>query len=116
MCGGGRHRGGVCSDVRVAFTRVANAAFRDHGVEDALAGQPANAGAISAAAAVAAQEVEVLSDAFAARLPPSSGDGVRGQGVEQRGRNLSRAVRVAATAAAAPCKSRKKQAAHVDCR
>ena len=57
--------GGVCSDVRVAFTGVANAAFRDHGVEDALAGQPASAGAISAAAAVAAQEVEVLSDAFA---------------------------------------------------
>ena len=57
--------GGTCSDVRVAFTGVANAAFRDRGVEEALAGQPVSAEAITAAAAAAARDAEVLSDAFA---------------------------------------------------
>lgn len=57
--------GGVCAGVRVAFTGVANAAFRDRGVEAALSGGPATAEAIAAAAAMAAQDAEVLSDAFA---------------------------------------------------
>ena len=57
--------GGVCTEARVAFTGVANAAFRDTGVEGALAGQPLNEASIDAAAAVAAQGVDVLSDSFA---------------------------------------------------
>ena len=57
--------GGTCNEVRVAFTGVANAAFRDGAVESALTGQAASADAIATAAAVAAQDAEVLSDAFA---------------------------------------------------
>ena len=57
--------GGVCAEARVAFTGVANAAFRDAGVEGALAGQPLNGASIDAAAALAAQGVEVLGDSFA---------------------------------------------------
>ena len=57
--------GGVCTEARVAFTGVANAAFRDAGVEGALGGQALTAAGIDAAAAAAAQGVEVLSDAFA---------------------------------------------------
>lgn len=57
--------GGVCTEARVAFTGVANAAFRDAGVEGALTGKPLNGTSIDAAAAAAAQGVEVLSDAFA---------------------------------------------------
>jgi carbon-monoxide dehydrogenase medium subunit len=57
--------GGVCTEARVAFTGVANAAFRDAGVEAALAGKPLDGAAIDAAAALAAHGVEVLSDSFA---------------------------------------------------
>ena len=57
--------GGVCTEARVAFTGVANAAFRDAGVEGALAGKPLDGVAIDAAAALAAHGVEVLSDSFA---------------------------------------------------
>ena len=57
--------GGVCTQARVAFTGVANAAFRDAGVEGALTGQPLTETSIAAAAAVAAQGAEVLSDSFA---------------------------------------------------
>ncbi len=57
--------GGVCTEARVAFTGVANAAFRDAGVEAALAGKPLDGAAIAAAAALAAHGVEVLSDSFA---------------------------------------------------
>ena len=57
--------GGTCTRVRVAFTGVANAAFRDRGVEAALKDRPATEEAIAAAAALAAQDVEVLSDSFA---------------------------------------------------
>jgi carbon-monoxide dehydrogenase medium subunit len=57
--------GGVCTEARVAFTGVANAAFRDAGVEGALAGKPLDGAAIDAAAALAAHGVEVLSDSFA---------------------------------------------------
>ena len=57
--------GGVCTEARVAFTGVANAAFRDAGVEAALAGKPLDGAAIDAAASMAAHGVEVLSDSFA---------------------------------------------------
>ena len=57
--------GGSCANVRVAFNGVANAAFRDAGVEDALNGQTAGGEAIAAAAAKAADGAEILSDAFA---------------------------------------------------
>ncbi len=57
--------GGSCANVRVAFNGVANAAFRDAGVEDALNGQTAGDDAIAAAAAKAADGAEILSDAFA---------------------------------------------------
>ena len=57
--------GGNCDSVRVAFTGVANAAFRDAGVEDALTGKAADAATIDAAAESAAAGAELLSDAFA---------------------------------------------------
>ena len=57
--------GGAWAEVRVAFTGVANAAFRDGAVERALTGQQATAATIAAAAALAAQDAEVLSDTFA---------------------------------------------------
>ena len=57
--------GGNCENVRVAFTGVANAAFRDTAVEDTLNGKPADAASIEAAAAKAASDVEILGDAFA---------------------------------------------------
>ena len=55
--------GGVCTAVRVAFTGVDNAAFRDGGVEAALEGQGTDA--VAAAAANAAADAEPLEDAFA---------------------------------------------------
>jgi carbon-monoxide dehydrogenase medium subunit len=55
--------GGSCSNVRVAFNGVANAAFRDSAVENALNGQTADA--ISAAGDLAADSAEILSDNFA---------------------------------------------------
>ncbi len=57
--------GGTCSEVRVAFTGVGNMPFRDSGVEGALTGQSADASAIEAAAAQAADGIDVLSDHFA---------------------------------------------------
>ena len=57
--------GGSCSDVRVGFTGVANAAFRDSGVENAMNGSSGDEAAIAAAAAVAADGAELLSDSFA---------------------------------------------------
>ena len=57
--------GGSCSDVRVGFTGIANAAFRDLGVEEAMNGSSGDSEAISAAAANAAAGVELLSDSFA---------------------------------------------------
>jgi carbon-monoxide dehydrogenase medium subunit len=50
--------------VKVAFTGVANAAFRDSGVEEALGGNLSE-GSIGAAAERAAAEVDVLTDNFA---------------------------------------------------
>ena len=57
--------GDTCQDVRVGFTGLANAAFRDAGVEDELKGKRADAASIEAAAAKAADGAELLSDAFA---------------------------------------------------
>jgi carbon-monoxide dehydrogenase medium subunit len=57
--------GGVCADVRVAFTGVGDHAFRDTGVENVLRGQPATAENIAAAAAHAAANVDPMSDHFA---------------------------------------------------
>ena len=57
--------GGSCSGVRVGFTGIANAAFRDLGVENAMNGSSGDSEAISAAAANAAAGVELLSDSFA---------------------------------------------------
>lgn len=57
--------GGVCTDVRVAFTGVSDAAFRDGAVEAAMNGKAATADNIAAAAAQAAQGVDLLSDHFA---------------------------------------------------
>ena len=57
--------GGNFDSVRVAFTGVANAAFRDTAVEDALRGKAADAASIEAAAESAAADAELLSDSFA---------------------------------------------------
>ncbi len=56
---------GTFRDVRVAFTGIANAGFRDQGVETALSGKAVDEDTISAAAAKAAQGMEINSDAFA---------------------------------------------------
>ncbi len=57
--------GGSCSDVRVGFTGIANAAFRDAGVEAAMNGSSGDGAAVEAAAARAAEGAELLSDSFA---------------------------------------------------
>ena len=57
--------GGTCEKVNVAFTGVSDRAFRDKGVEDALTGKAANAENIAAAAATAADGVDIMSDHFA---------------------------------------------------
>jgi len=57
--------GGSCSDVRVAFNGVANAAFRDSGIESALNGQSADEASVAAAVANAAAGVDILSDHYA---------------------------------------------------
>lgn len=56
--------GGSCSNVRLAFNGVANAAFRDEAVENALNGQSGD-DAIAAAGDLAADSAEILSDNFA---------------------------------------------------
>ena len=57
--------GGSCSDVRVGFTGIANAAFRDAGVEGAMNGSSGDVAAVAAAAARAAEGAGLLSDSFA---------------------------------------------------
>ncbi len=57
--------GGVCKNVRVAFTGLTEKAFRDNGVESALEGKPANEATIQAAALLAAKSIEVTGDSFA---------------------------------------------------
>ena len=57
--------GGKCSDVRIGFTGLANAAFRDTGVEDALRGGAVDEASVATAAAKAAAGQELLSDSFA---------------------------------------------------
>ena len=56
---------GVIGDARVAFNGIANAAFRDSGVEGALSGGGIDADSIAAAADKAADGVDLLSDSFA---------------------------------------------------
>ena len=64
----------------MAFTGVANAAFRDSGVEAALSGGLSEE-SIAAAAARAADGQEVLADHFAGEeYRPSLGEGFRQQG------------------------------------
>jgi carbon-monoxide dehydrogenase medium subunit len=57
--------GDRCRNVRLGLTGIANSAFRDQGVEAALEGQVAGAEVFKSAAAGAAAEAELLSDAFA---------------------------------------------------
>ena len=57
--------GGTCTDVRVGFTGVSDMPFRDAGVENALKGKAPTAENIAAAAAHAAQGMDILSDHFA---------------------------------------------------
>ncbi|MCB9082084.1 MAG: xanthine dehydrogenase family protein subunit M [Lewinellaceae bacterium] len=57
--------GGTCSRVRVAFTGLSDAAFRDQAVESALTGKAAGADEVAAAAQTAGQDVMVLADHFA---------------------------------------------------
>ena len=56
--------GGNCSEVRVGFSGVAESAFRDSGVEDAIRGQALKDETIAAASAKAAEGRRVLSDYF----------------------------------------------------
>ena len=56
--------GGNCSEVRVGFSGVAESAFRDSGVEDAIRGQALKDETIAAASARAAEGRTVLSDYF----------------------------------------------------
>ena len=56
--------GGNCSEVRVGFSGVAESAFRDSGVEDAIRGQALKDETIAAASAKAAEGRTVLSDFF----------------------------------------------------
>ena len=57
--------GGTCSSARVAFNGIASAAFRDAGVEAALAGASLDEESVKAAAAGAAEGQELLADSFA---------------------------------------------------
>ena len=56
--------GGNCSEVRVGFSGVAESAFRDSGVEDAVRGQALKDETIAAASAKAGEGRTVLSDYF----------------------------------------------------
>lgn len=55
---------GNCSEVRVGFSGIAESAFRDSGVEDAMRGQALKDETIAAASAKAAEGRTVLSDYF----------------------------------------------------
>ncbi len=57
--------GGACSSARVAFNGIASAAFRDAGVESALAGASLDENSVKAAVAGAAEGQELLADSFA---------------------------------------------------
>jgi carbon-monoxide dehydrogenase medium subunit len=57
--------GGTIGSARVAFNGIASAAFRDAGVESALAGSSANEDSVRAAVADAANGQELLADSFA---------------------------------------------------
>ena len=57
-------KAGSCADIRVGFSGVGEAAFRDSGIEDALRGNTLNESAIASASAKAAEGRSVLSDVF----------------------------------------------------
>ncbi|MEL6968745.1 MAG: xanthine dehydrogenase family protein subunit M [Bacteroidota bacterium] len=57
--------GGTFTDVRVAFSGAADAAFRDSGVEAALEGKPATAETVAAAVEHAANGVDMMEDHYA---------------------------------------------------
>lgn len=57
--------GGACTSARVAFNGIASAAFRDAGVENALAGASLDEDSVRAAVAGAADGKQLLEDTFA---------------------------------------------------
>ena len=59
-------KGGKITLARVGITGVGSRSYRAKAVEDALAGQPANAESLAAAAKLAADGVEALNDLYAA--------------------------------------------------
>lgn len=61
------NEGGVCREVRVGFSGVANAAFRDSGVENEIRGQAISEKTISSAASKAAEGVSILEDMHASQ-------------------------------------------------
>ncbi|MED5413855.1 MAG: hypothetical protein VYC64_02800 [Candidatus Latescibacterota bacterium] len=56
---------GKCGNARIAFIGIASAAFRDTGVEGALAGASLDEESVGAAVAGAADGKELLEDSFA---------------------------------------------------
>lgn len=60
-----KNDGGNASEVKVAFTGVSEAPFRDSGVENALKGKTLSVDNIAAAAEHAAADVSIMSDHFA---------------------------------------------------
>ena len=60
-----RYENGTIADLRLGMNGVANAAYRETEVEDALNGQEPSEDAVAAAAAEAAEDQEILSDQFA---------------------------------------------------
>ena len=56
---------GGCEKVRIGFTGVSEVAFRDSKVEAALTGKAPTEENVKAAAALAAQDVSIMSDHFA---------------------------------------------------
>ena len=58
-------KGGKCTEARIGFTGIANAAFRDGGIEAALVGQALDESSVTAACEGAAADADLLSDSFA---------------------------------------------------
>jgi len=57
--------GGICDDIRIAFTGVSDMAFRDGGLEQALRGKALSEDNISASCELAANDAIVQSDHYA---------------------------------------------------
>ena len=58
-------KGGKCTEARVGFTGIANAAFRDSSIESALVGKALDEATVAAACEGAASDADLLSDSFA---------------------------------------------------